>query len=418
VTKNLASLLTPSTPRTSGPALVVSRGDAAPQAGAACLVCFDDLGDAHVPVYDGPNNFGAILRYYLAPSIASDIATYKAALSAPSAGAENTITVAVTGSVETPIATFITPPGEPGAKDFPAGTSMRHIYAAVSNGSARIHLQVHRRSAAGVETLVRDEYSDTFESTTPTDQDWVATVASAGTLLATDRLVVRLFALRMTGPTTINVITYFEGPSHSSQVQTTITSATMGIVSGPPPYVTSLPISPANGAEVYLLADATLGAVWHLRYNAAAAVTTYKTGTGTWEFLGGAPMSAESFASESLSTGTFSDTTTVGPQLTAPVMGDYEIGFGCAITLPPNASFDPQGYCAPKVGTATANAATSATFQVSRSSDAAAATAHVYKVVKRAFTTAALVKLQYATASGITGTFSNRVLNLRPYRVG
>lgn len=47
-----------------------------------------------------------------------------------------------------------------------------------------------------------------------------------------------------------------------------------------PERVTSLPAYPFDGQEVYYVADATNGIIWHLRYNASGG--TYK-----WEFVGG-----------------------------------------------------------------------------------------------------------------------------------
>ena len=51
--------------------------------------------------------------------------------------------------------------------------------------------------------------------------------------------------------------------------------------------VTSLPATPTDGQEVYYLADAANGVIWHLRYRAAA------TGAFKWEFVGGPPLSHE-----------------------------------------------------------------------------------------------------------------------------
>src|SRR4051812_22380129 len=71
-----------------------------------------------------------------------------------------------------------------------------------------------------------------------------------------------------------------------------------------PARVTSLPVSPVDGQEVYYVADATNGVLWHLRYNAASA-SAYK-----WEFVGGSPLESSS-ASNAQTTGggTFFTTT-------------------------------------------------------------------------------------------------------------
>jgi hypothetical protein len=166
--------------------------------------------------------------FYFASSDASDIAGYKTLLPSPSAAAEQTISVACTGTGDVLVASFATDPGVPGATDFPAGTATRALYAKVNNGTARLHLQVYVRNAAGVETLARDELSPSFSDTAAALQSWVASATSAGTLLATDRLVAKLYAQRVSGPATVTVTTYFEGTAHASQVQTTVPASTGG----------------------------------------------------------------------------------------------------------------------------------------------------------------------------------------------
>jgi hypothetical protein len=89
-------------------------------------------------------------------------------------------------------------------------------------------------------------------------------------------------------------------------------------VSGPP-LVASLPDSPYDGQEVNLLADATAGVVWHLRYRAASA-SAYK-----WEFAGGARLSAEAAAELSTASGSYVDG---GVAVTVPRAGEYEIELG------------------------------------------------------------------------------------------
>jgi hypothetical protein len=94
---------------------------------------------------------------------------------------------------------------------------------------------------------------------------------------------------------------------------------------GSPPRVTSLtpgtgnmPAAITDGMEVHYVADAANGILWHLKYNAGSA-STFK-----WEFVGGAPLEAviatdESFAADGLE----HDATTVGPQIIAPLSGEY-----------------------------------------------------------------------------------------------
>jgi hypothetical protein len=84
------------------------------------------------------------------------------------------------------------------------------------------------------------------------------------------------------------------------------------------PLVTSLPASPVDGQEIYFLADATNGVIWHLRYRAASA-SAYK-----WEFIGGSELSAYIGGNEATTTlNQWVDLATVGPQITVPLAGDY-----------------------------------------------------------------------------------------------
>jgi collagen type I/II/III/V/XI/XXIV/XXVII alpha len=176
----------------------------------------------------GPSGQSAGKIFYYAPSDPSDIAGYKTMLPSPSAGAEQTIATVCSGTADVLVASFATDPGIPGAVDYPAGTAYRRVYAAVSGGAARFHLQVFKRDAAGVETLLRDEFSASFADLAATAQEWTATSAAAGTLLVTDRLVAKLYAQRVAGPTTITVTTYFEGTTRTSQIQTTISAGAAG----------------------------------------------------------------------------------------------------------------------------------------------------------------------------------------------
>ena len=116
-------------------------------------------------------------------------------------------------------------------------------------------------------------------------------------------------------------------------------SATMsGGMQGPPgpstaiPLVSSLPASPVDGQEIYYLADATNGVIWHLRYRASSA-SIYK-----WEYIGGSALHAQSSGGSSTSSGTFSDGSDVCA-LTVPLAGQYDVeDFGCQAIFAANAN--------------------------------------------------------------------------------
>jgi hypothetical protein len=156
------------------------------------------------------------------------------------------------------VGTFATDPGVPGAVDYPAGTGQRSVYARVSAGAARLHVQVYKRTAAGVETLVRDEFSPSFSDLAVTLQEWAAASAVAGTLLATDRLVVKLYAQRVSGGASITVTTYFEGSLHASQIQTTISAGAQGPIGPQGPAGLPSPFRTSHGYVIGGTLDAAL----------------------------------------------------------------------------------------------------------------------------------------------------------------
>ena len=92
-----------------------------------------------------------------------------------------------------------------------------------------------------------------------------------------------------------------------------------GYASGPT-YETALPGSPVDGQEIYYAADATNGIIWHLRYRSAA-----RSGSGAWEFLGGASLTSEVTTNQTRSNAAYGDLTTTGPSIALPLKGDYTV---------------------------------------------------------------------------------------------
>jgi hypothetical protein len=102
----------------------------------------------------------------------------------------------------------------------------------------------------------------------------------------------------------------------------TVSAYTSGVIG--PQRVTVLPVGAIDGQEVYFVADATNGVLWHLRYNAASA-SAYK-----WEFVGGSPLVTESspVGDESTASGTYVALSTP-TTLVIPLAGDYDIETSC-----------------------------------------------------------------------------------------
>lgn len=170
-----------------------------------------------------------------------------------------------------------------------------------------------------------------------------------------------------------------------------------------PTVVSSLPAGPVDGQEVYYLADAANGVVWHLRYRSASG-STYK-----WEFVGGGPLTAEVATAQATASTSFVDLTTVGPSITVPLAGDYELTFSAAIA---QAGTGNAGLIGPKIGAA---AVADSVQSVPGSVGVAQTAAHpgLRRTVSAAST---VVKLQYAVNTN-TATFSARFLGARPVRV-
>jgi len=102
-----------------------------------------------------------------------------------------------------------------------------------------------------------------------------------------------------------------------------------------PQFVTSLPAG-YDGQEVFFQSTtagtgggstntmADVGAVWRLRYRSAA------TGSYKWEFVGGSALYNAVDTSQSLTAGSgYQNLATVGPIITAPVAGVYNVQLSC-----------------------------------------------------------------------------------------
>jgi hypothetical protein len=181
-----------------------------------------------------------------------------------------------------------------------------------------------------------------------------------------------------------------------------------------PALVTSLPVSPVDGQEVYYqsAAMATAGLLWHLRYRAAA------TAPYRWEFVGGGPLQhyIQTQQTRTANTGA-GDLATVGPQVTIPLAGVYDVDWGWGY-----------GYHAGQAGvqiimTLDGCGATG----TARIPDGAAAANDVAAVgatpgrnrMAMTLTPAGILKAQYQVGGTTgSGSFGNRYLNVTPLRVG
>jgi hypothetical protein len=204
--------------------------------------------------------------------------------------------------------------------------------------------------------------------------------------------------------------TFVDGPGNiasGEQVMDNLNAINAGVFMAT---VTSLPASPVNGQECFYLADATNGVVWHLKYRSASA-SAYK-----WECVGGGAMQAEITTLEIRSTtGAFGDMATIGPSVTVPLAGDYDITVEAWVeTAPVAGTF---GEIAPQIGAAVP-AASGPDVAFAGASSAQVTETQTGRTLRRTVATpATVVKITYL-ASSTTTRFGNRHLEIRPVRVG
>jgi hypothetical protein len=186
----------------------------------------------------------------------------------------------------------------------------------------------------------------------------------------------------------------------------------------PAPTVTSLPASPVDGDEVVYTADGTNGVSWRLRYRSASA-SSYK-----WEFVGGASLASTVLTEQALGATAvaYIDLSTVGPQITAPLAGDYKIEWGANAVI--NTTVTVVSGMGIKFGSASAPAdANPGTRWVAHFGQAAvtggASRAGISNIdVATGVAASTLIKAQYYQNNGSTTSFGNRRLVVTPVRVG
>lgn len=173
------------------------------------------------------------------------------------------------------------------------------------------------------------------------------------------------------------------------------------------PLVTSLPASPVDGQEVYYDTGSN-GVVWHLRYRAGSA-SAYK-----WEFVGGGALYDEIAASGSRANTAYGDVTQVGPAVTLPLAGDYEVGHGGTLAAQNlQGAFILMSYA---IG-ATAAVDADAVWKVSPS--AYSDSGSVCRVRrKNGLAAGTVLQTKYRTSAAVNGFAQDRWINARPIRVG
>lgn len=179
----------------------------------------------------GPAGVSAGRIFYPDPSDASDIPTYFTALDAPSTNPETTLGLALTGTGDTFLAAFATNPGVPNVLELPAGTAFRHFH--VTTGAdvqvARLKVDLYRCNSDGSgETLLRSGYSPDFFGTSIQELVWNFSDGNSYPFTLTQRIVLKLYLARVSGPATVNATVYFDGNNNASFIQSTISVGITG----------------------------------------------------------------------------------------------------------------------------------------------------------------------------------------------
>ena len=174
-----------------------------------------------------------------------------------------------------------------------------------------------------------------------------------------------------------------------------------------PDFVSSLPASPVDGQEVYFqnAAMATAGVVWHLRYRAGGG--TYK-----WEFVGGPALRTLINTYQSTATGSYTDLSTVGPDVTAPLAGEYDV------TILFEGSNGSGGNYAVASFQVVGGAAAQDDNRALAYSDAATTISTSTRTTR--FTVAAgdVLRMKYLSTPAGTAYFARRAISIVPIRVG
>ena len=174
-----------------------------------------------------------------------------------------------------------------------------------------------------------------------------------------------------------------------------------------PSYGTTLPASPVDGQEAILVDSLTNPTYqWRFRYNAGSS-SAYK-----WEFVGGTPLSAEVYTLETTTSATYADLATVGPQVTLPRAGDWDVAFGFHCFNSLGAATTMKG--AAKFGAIATGDTEGATITTPpQASTEMTASRYLFMPARAA---SDLVKLQYLTTAG-TASFRRRWLTVTPRRL-
>jgi len=172
-------------------------------------------------------NSAASLTFMLVDAASSWGGVYKQALSLPlytvGAVATQTVTATTTGDL---IGTFSTNSGYPNTTTIPIGLFSAHFDSQKTAGANNYYMyyEIYKKVLAGTETLLAtsDNTSQTSVNTV-VQQDATAALTTAVTLLATDRIVIKIYA-KMASSTAVITLRYDDATSSRFQMPALIGS--------------------------------------------------------------------------------------------------------------------------------------------------------------------------------------------------
>ncbi len=176
---------------------------------------------------------------------------------------------------------------------------------------------------------------------------------------------------------------------------------------------TSLPASPVDGQEYDFIVNATAGVVWRFRYRAASA-STYK-----WEFIGGPPLYSEVATNQAVESPspTYADLATVGPEVTLPLPGDYDIEIGMST----EGRYNGTALMSYAIGATAAKDEDAVVYGSGQaSSEAGDVAASMVRSKRKTGLTAETLTAKYCYSKGGSGAIQleNRFMRVTPVRVG
>jgi hypothetical protein len=165
---------------------------------------------------------------YFNPSVASDISGYYSISQTLLSSPETTLTASSSGGTPALVGAFATPSGYPNTTQLDAGIWIFTTYLSVASSGGYAYAEIYKRATGGAETLLgTSDQTVNITSLTPVPAAFTFNEAfAAQTVLATDRVVIKLYYVHAGGST--NTLTaYFEGTTHYSYVQTSINAITV-----------------------------------------------------------------------------------------------------------------------------------------------------------------------------------------------